>query len=59
MQFLFSQNLFCLSVLPPRQVSVLSAVADPGEGPGGRPPLFLDQTEARISFYAKDFHSGD
>ena len=21
--------------------------ADPGEGPGGRPPLFLDQTEAR------------
>ena len=26
------------------------AVADPGEGPGGgRPPLFLDQTEARRS----------
>ena len=30
-----------------------------GRGPGVGPPLFLDQTEARISFYAKDFHSGD
>ena len=39
MPFFFSQSLFCLSVLPPRQISVLSAVTDPGEGPGGRAPL--------------------
>ena len=24
-----------------------TAVTDPGEGPGGPPPLFLDQTKAR------------
>ena len=29
------------------QYRVLSSVADPGRGPGGPPPLFLDQNEAR------------
>ena len=29
------------------RVALMPPVADPGEGPGGPPPLFLDQTEAR------------
>ena len=29
------------------RVPLMPPVADPGEGPGGPPPLFLDQTEVR------------
>ena len=29
------------------RVALMPSVVDPGEGPGGPPPLFLDQTEAR------------
>ena len=29
------------------RVGEVTSVADPGEGPGGAPSLFLDQTEAR------------
>ena len=29
------------------RVALMPPVADPGEGPGDPPPLFLDQTEAR------------
>ena len=29
------------------RVALMPPVADPGEGPGGPPPLFLGQTEAR------------
>ena len=29
------------------RVPLIPPVADPGEGPGGPPPLFLDQTEVR------------
>ena len=32
---------------------IYGAVGDPGEGPGGPAPLFLDQTEARR--YEKNF----
>ena len=31
----------------PCEQRFLSCMADPGRGPGGRPPLFLDQNEAR------------
>ena len=39
-----------------RQTGGASAVADPGEGPGGpRPPSFLDQNEARKAEQKKFF----